>query len=289
MNWIKVATGIMSDPSILGLAEALGVSAPLTTGCVVGVLTHLPDHARNGDVSGVSDRALEQWAQWPGKKGKFAGAFRTYLCDPQGVVRAWDKHNGSAMREAEQQRIRMREARKARREEAQRAPNVSLTLSERALLRNGTERNVVTTTAKEGAAQIALITDDAPAGAARSRAAAKPKVTAKWPQWPEDERRRMHARWESRLGPTDYKAWVANVGGELAPLRATVADGTVERAWGSVVDYVAMGGRETPFLSDKPARVAKRTILAVKAFQETDDPERLARKLELIVHGREVT
>lgn len=121
MNWIKISVGVMQDPTLHALSEALGVSYPLTTGCLVGVLTCLPQHAPDGDLSTVSDRTIEQWAQWPGKRGKFAAQFRAYLCTPEGVVRSWAKWNGSAQREAQRAPERV----KSWREKQAKTPDVT--------------------------------------------------------------------------------------------------------------------------------------------------------------------
>lgn len=297
MNWIRVSAAIGTDPEFATMARTLGVTKNELIGAFVRILCELSVHARDGDLSRFDRNVVEDWCDWKGGRGRKAGAFATEFfdrfCTPQGVVKSWDKYNGSAMRESESSKERARawrETKKARTENervrnGERTENERVANGERTPLRDGTGQNRTTSTA-----QISLLSTDLPSakGAARSRAAAKPKVEPKWPHWPEEERRRMHATWTEKLGTVAYPAFTAQVGAELAPLRASVTDGTVERAWRSVVDYVAMGGRETPFLSDKPARVAKRAVMAVKAFQETDDPERLARKLELIVHGREV-
>lgn len=113
MNWIRIATGIMQDPSIHAVADATGVSVPTTTGHVVGVLTYLPEHARGGDLSGVSDTTLERWAMWTGKRGRFAAAFRAHLCTAQGLVRSWEKHNGAAIRDSDYDRERKKVKREA--------------------------------------------------------------------------------------------------------------------------------------------------------------------------------
>jgi hypothetical protein len=116
MNWVKIAVGIMDDPSVRQVAEAVGVSEVTTTGHLVGVFTNLATHAKNGDISQVSEATVEAWARWRGKRGKFAQAFRAYLCDQQGVVKAWEAYNGAAIREFEHDRIRKAEARKKARD-----------------------------------------------------------------------------------------------------------------------------------------------------------------------------
>lgn len=112
MKWVRVAVNIGSDPSVGGIADALRLQRPTAVGLCVLVFAQLPEHARTGDLSDVSDSTLESWAAWRGKRGAFAKAFREYLCGPDGVVKAWDKHNGAAIREADATRERVRNLRK---------------------------------------------------------------------------------------------------------------------------------------------------------------------------------
>jgi hypothetical protein len=288
----------MHDPAVLGLAEALGVSPPLTTGCLVGVLTHLPDHARTGDLSGVSDLTLERWAQWPGKRGRFAAAFRAYLCDPQGVVRGWEKHNGAAMREAEQARERMREARKVRRTQAERSPNVRRTFDERALLRNGTERNI--TTEISDTAQISAQSTDperannsgdalraSPVSVKSTEAKPKAPKPVKWPDWPQPVRAKMHDRWRSRLGDVPYPQWVAALGPVFGNPPAPWTLAQMAEAYDSWLCSVAAGGPSSPFLRRNPSACASvlSAIAGINEASHPDDPERLA-AIDRLVHGR---
>lgn len=111
MKWIRIDVGIMDDSSIDALASALGVRVSEAVGCVVGVLAHLPADAPDGDISNKSDRLLEKWASWEGKRGAFASGFRATMCTAGGTVRAWDKHNGAALREVERQREKSRKYR----------------------------------------------------------------------------------------------------------------------------------------------------------------------------------
>lgn len=114
MNWIRIATGILDDPSIGALADDIGCDEVTTVGHVVGVLSQLPEHARDGNLSTVADRTIEAWARWTKKRGKFAAAFRARLCADTGEIRAWEKHNGGAMREADRKRERAHQWRLAR-------------------------------------------------------------------------------------------------------------------------------------------------------------------------------
>lgn len=113
MNWIKVAVGISRDESVLAIADRLGVSVPTTTGYVVLVYTALAEGCVSGNLSNTTDSTIERWAQWNGKRGKFAEAFRAELCTPEGLVRSWEKYNGGALRELERDRERKKAERAA--------------------------------------------------------------------------------------------------------------------------------------------------------------------------------
>jgi hypothetical protein len=162
MNWIRIATGISDDPEVGRIADACGIPIAYAVGCVVSLLCRLPEHARTGDVSTVPDRTLEQWALFEGKRGTFAKAFREHLCEG-GVVKAWERHNGAAIREADAARDRMKAARRAKRSQndtgekaepfaersANRSPNVRGTVR-RTFHSYGTGRDVTTPSKPDG-------------------------------------------------------------------------------------------------------------------------------------------
>jgi len=210
MNWIRIATGILQDPSIHAVADATGVSVPTTTGHVVGVLTYLPEHARGGDLSGVSDATLERWAMWTGKRGKFAAAFRTHLCTTQGVVRSWEKHNGAAIRDSDYDKERKkakRDAEKAARRLADvqrmsggQMPDVRPTSTVDGTGRDGT--GLLTTTANSvGAGEPPPLLLAAPQPAPKPAKKAKgEKTPAKWPHFP------------SALSDVGFTAWLEKLG-----------------------------------------------------------------------------
>ena len=99
MNWIRIAVGIMDDPKVQQLADALSVKLPHAAGLLVGVLVQMPDHAADGDLSGISASTVERWAGWHGKAGAFDKHFRLILCTGN-TVSQWEKHNGAAIRDA---------------------------------------------------------------------------------------------------------------------------------------------------------------------------------------------
>jgi hypothetical protein len=114
MNWIRIATKMKSDPRMGAIAAACKVRVPEAVGLVCCVLMEFPDHVRDGDVASVDDVVIEQWAGWNGKVGTFGAAFRRVLCDEVGVVRAWEKHNGAALRRLESDLERKRRAKAER-------------------------------------------------------------------------------------------------------------------------------------------------------------------------------
>lgn len=201
MNWIRIDVGIMDDPRVGALAAALGVSVPLTTGHLVGVLRKLPTHAKDGDLSSVSASTIEMWAMWTGKRGKFAAAFRAHLCTAQEVVRGWEKHNGAAIREADAAKERMKKVREERRTFAERSANNSRTISERSLQRDVTGRDVTNNNNQQ-------ITADAvaPSGPRVVRDAAQkaPKPAAKYPGFLQATCDAAYDLWLERAGAVEY-------------------------------------------------------------------------------------
>lgn len=172
MNWIRVATGMKNDPDIAHIAEACRVRVAEVVGCVTSLLSELPEHAREGDLTNVPDTLLEQWAGWEGKRGLFAKAFIAHLCIDR-TVRSWEKHNGAALRESDRARERVREWRANKKEPdtdaeppPKRTRNVRRSVrgtegvtngvanGERTLLRDGT--GITTTTANA----VAVVSGD---------------------------------------------------------------------------------------------------------------------------------
>jgi hypothetical protein len=307
MNWIRIAVGITRDPRIIALSEAVGVSVPTTTGHVVGILTALPEGSDNGDLTNVSDATIEQWAMWRGKRGVFAAAFRAQLCDAQGVVRAWEKHNGAEIRRAKAAATRAKAWRDERKENALRMRTQCVANAERTALRDETRRNVTTEQISVVSEISALSThpDKAPiAGLSPTRqpaldfapeepppkprkakpAAAKPD--ARWPDWPKAERDALHAQWQAAIGAVHYGQWIGHVGelfGGQVLVGATRDD--IARAYRSYLSSVQAGGAGTRFAS--PAQFARLAGALVQAWRDfRDDPPGRVAAVDRIVHGR---
>lgn len=116
ISWVRIDRAIGDDPKVHRLAEALGADVATVVGYLVFVFGHMAEQAKDGDLREVPDTALERWAGWTGRRGRFAAAFRTLLTT-DGVVSAWTKHNGAAIEKAEADAQRKRVAR-----DKQRAP-----------------------------------------------------------------------------------------------------------------------------------------------------------------------
>jgi hypothetical protein len=301
MNWIRIDTGMLADPSIGEIAEALDARCSQVAGCVLGVLLQLPKHARDGDVSKIPNVTLESWADWGGARGAFAQAFRAHLCTPDGVVRSWDKYNGAAMRENEQARERMRkfrEAKKHQREQVREqqpngSPNVRVTFSERAPLRYDTRRDVTDLTA--------TTTDCGPADAApqehallalvppppKPRKAAKPTKPPKWPNWPKEARDAAYQHWLANFGTIDYARFISAAGPALGGGLPNYDRATVWNAWQQCVGIASIASSQSRFLRD-PAKIGAHIAEACRILTTEPSVGEQARRLQLLLHGKEI-
>lgn len=107
LSWIRVDRDIAKDPKIRSLALRISQCEAATVGFVVLVFIEMAAAAKDGDISHFSDLELEIWARWPGKRGKFAAAFREIFA-PQGSITSWAKHNGDNIKIAEMEAERKR-------------------------------------------------------------------------------------------------------------------------------------------------------------------------------------
>lgn len=170
MNWIRICVNIADDPAVGRIAERCDIPLAEAVGCVVSVLCRLPAHAKDGSLAEISDRTIEQWANWEHERGVFAKAFHEALCDETATVRSWERHNGAAMREADAARDRMRESRKKPKAEpkanaaphtapekaepfAERSANVRGTVRQ-TFASNGTGRNDYPPTSPDGSVAL---------------------------------------------------------------------------------------------------------------------------------------
>jgi hypothetical protein len=92
--WIRVDANLGNKPFVLSTADALGVSVSEAIGLLVQLWGNVAYHARRADLSKVSDSAIENWADWRRKKGKFAAHIRAHHLDAEGRIRAWEDYAG---------------------------------------------------------------------------------------------------------------------------------------------------------------------------------------------------
>lgn len=115
MKWIRVASQVAQDDKVWAIADAAGCDGFKVIGHLVTLWGVMTEHAKDGDLSDTADTLLERWAQWDGARGVFADAVRAHLCDDRGVVAAWERYQGAALREAEQDAESARARRAAQR------------------------------------------------------------------------------------------------------------------------------------------------------------------------------
>lgn len=286
MNWIRIAVGIGRDPSVIALARALGVSTPLTTGCCVLVFAEIPSVSRGGDLSGVSDDAIEAWAQWPGKRGKFAAAFRSHLCDTEGFVRSWEKHNGAAIRESDKAKDRMRMARERSRNAHERSANVTGTVR-RTFPSDvtGRDETVLQTTTTSGTADAAptaleLVPEK------KGKAEKKPPA---FPNFPVPLCQQLHGLWVSTFGACDYPRFRKEFGPLFTLAEAdrpadAPTNGELAAALKAYADLAPLGA-SARFANVNHAAGCLAAIARTRR-ELADDPSMRSDAVMRIIHGR---
>lgn len=111
MDFVAIDTGICGDRTTHELAATLKIRVAEAVGILTLFFAGMALHAESGDLSDTLDSQIEAWCKWHGKRGKLAPLLRAQLCDPQGVVRAWERWNGAMIRKAKSDRERKRAAR----------------------------------------------------------------------------------------------------------------------------------------------------------------------------------
>lgn len=287
MNWIKVSVSIGRDGSIHELAEASGVAVPVAVGHFVLVLAAMAEGVLDGDLSGVRDSILEDWARWRGRNGRFAAALRAHLCTPEGVVRSWAKYNGTKLKDLEADRERKRAEREQRRLDrinasAQRSPgrppdgppDDSRTSPSCPPLRDVTRRDVT---------RRDELTAEQPRGtvAKKPRPATPEPAAAKWPDFPLDARQAAFAYWQEKIGTVEFGVLVNAIGPHWKPDKADVCRMAVRDYCGLITR-----GRSAPFAS--PADLAKRLgALISNAERNRLDAATRTEQAKVILHGRQ--
>jgi len=203
VNWIRLSVSVGRDASVGDLARACGVSRVTTTGHWVLVLTAMAEGCVDGDLSRISDDNLEEWADWRGKRGRFATALRTYLCDEHGVMRSWGKYNGAKIREMEVDRDRKKAARLAaiaEKKSGGRPAEQTQTSGGRPPLRDETRRDVTNNNNKQQITADA----DAPVGPRSMTQVSRTTKATKYPGFLQATCDAAYDLWLERAGAVDY-------------------------------------------------------------------------------------
>lgn len=112
--WIRVHANLGQKPIAHRCASALAVSVPTATGHLVLVWGAVSQFCENGSLASVTDQQIEAWAQWKGKRGKFAKFIREHHLDENGRCREWDDYAGALEDRRAKDRARQAEYRKKR-------------------------------------------------------------------------------------------------------------------------------------------------------------------------------
>lgn len=104
MTWIRWETTAPRSEVVAFLADRLGLKVYAAHGLYAAMCCGFGDERPDGRIADVTDTAIEHWAGWDGKKGRFARAIRDWCAkvaedgrDP-GQLRGWWR-NEAVLRE----------------------------------------------------------------------------------------------------------------------------------------------------------------------------------------------
>jgi len=300
MNWIRIAANIGADPKVVLIGNVVGVGTPTAVGHIVLMLTGVGGSVPSGDLSNVPDDCIEVWAQWYGKgkkRGVFAGAVRAYLCNAEGVITAWDKYNGVAIRDNQRNKLRQKEWRERKREGTTVTPPVTVTSALRNSARYGTVRttnynnNNNSLCDDASAPPLPDLFPDQPAAAEitpqpRPKKPKRPTVAAnKYPGFTPEDRAESHRLWTARVGAVDFGRLVKALGPCWQPDDTAACLAVVAKY------VVALEGPKFAF-GNKVERLADSfgaMLRIVRAQRDgTLDPYSALEEAQTLIHGRPV-
>jgi hypothetical protein len=100
VTWLRWDTDAAFSDVVGDLVSDLRLHPAQVFGHYVATCLGFGQHRPDGIVTTVSDAALEGWARWTGKAGRWAAAFRARCVDPDGVIRGWWR-NSALLRKQE--------------------------------------------------------------------------------------------------------------------------------------------------------------------------------------------
>jgi hypothetical protein len=107
LHYVAIDPKIASDPKVAAMAKRLHKDRHWVAGHFPAFFGEVAAHAPDGNLSGIPDDLLDQWAG--GVKG-WGKMVRDLLCT-DGTLNAWMRYNGRAIGKAEADRARKREFR----------------------------------------------------------------------------------------------------------------------------------------------------------------------------------
>jgi hypothetical protein len=110
--WIRVHANLVDKPIIDRAVDALDVSEHEAIGLMVTFWGSVSQNIIGGQLADVSDRQIERWARWHGRRGRFANFIRTAHLDADGRVNEWDEYAGALEQRRAKERERLRNKRR---------------------------------------------------------------------------------------------------------------------------------------------------------------------------------
>ncbi len=93
--WIRVHATLIDKPVVDRAVDVLGIDEHAAVGLLVTFWGAVSQHVIGGHVGERTDRQLETWARWKGKRGRFAAFIREQHLDAEGRVNEWDEYAGA--------------------------------------------------------------------------------------------------------------------------------------------------------------------------------------------------
>lgn len=113
--WIRVHANIAEKRVVIRASDSLRVTTNEAIGLLVRFWGAMSRLGHEGAVSGLTDREIETWAGWRGKRGVFAAFIRASHTDAEGRVNEWDEYAGALEDRRAKDRDRQRRRRDVRR------------------------------------------------------------------------------------------------------------------------------------------------------------------------------
>lgn len=109
--WIRVDADVADNPKTGRFATSLGVEIETAVGHLVRLWGKMAEQNSDGSLRGVKVATIESWANWRGKKGRFAECFRRTFVVKGGLVKGWGERQGKLILKQIAHREYMREYR----------------------------------------------------------------------------------------------------------------------------------------------------------------------------------